>query len=120
MQLGWEAKRNSTWVLMCSLMLVGVTARAETPQTQPSDELTLAPSLQSEVRNLPQSPDSIDDDLEEAAKRPAGLFKYGPVSLLDPLIEKFNKATEDIGLNIGLSYTAVWQIASGGPGDRDA
>jgi len=68
----------------------------------------------------PPAPESVDEELIEANSRPAGLLKYGPVSLLDPMLKQFNGATQKIGLNIGFAYTAVYQAASGGPGQRHA
>ena len=120
MKVGWENRRLGILVFVCALVLIGFTVCADTPQTQPSNPFTLAPDLASEAGDLPGNPDSINADLEEAASRPAGLLKHGPVSLLDPLIKKFNQTTEDFGLNVGISYTIVYQIASGYPGDRDA
>jgi porin len=100
--------------------LAGVaTVRAQ--ETRPAeDELTLAPDLPPAGSELPRAPDNIDEDLADAAARPPGLLKYGPVNLLDPLVKQFNKATEQYGLNVGFAWTAVYQAASGGPGKRDA
>jgi hypothetical protein len=67
----------------------------------------------------PPAPESIDQDLADAKARPAGILKYGPVSLIDPLWKKLDQRTEEFGLSIGFAYTAVYQVASGGPGDRD-
>jgi len=52
--------------------------------------------------------------------RPAGILKYGPVSLIDPLVDKMNKSLDEYGLKVGFAYTAVYQAASGGPGQRRA
>ena len=68
----------------------------------------------------PPAPDRVDADLVEARSRPAGLLPYGPVSLLDPLWKQLDTKTQQIGLNIGFAYTALYQAASGGPGERDA
>src|SRR5690348_16145131 len=83
--------------------------------TQPfmPDELTLESNPQ-------LSPDSVDDDLAEVAQRRAGILKYGPVSLIDTLLKDANEALDKIGLHVGVSYTALYQVASGGPGQRDA
>ena len=85
----------------------------ETEDTFPSDPflLTLDPA---------QSPDTIDADLLDAKSRPAGLLPYGPVSILDPIVKDVNKELDRYGLKIGFAYTLVYQLASGGPGDRDA
>lgn len=69
---------------------------------------------------LAETPDTIDENLADAAARPAGIFKYGPVSLVDPLWKDLNKQADNIGLRVGLAYTVIYQAASGGPGDRDA
>ena len=62
----------------------------------------------------PAAPDSVDENLLEAKARPAGILKYGPVSILDPMLKQFNQAADQIGLKVGMSYTAVLQAASGG------
>jgi hypothetical protein len=67
-----------------------------------------------------ESPDSINADLADAAARPAGVFKYGPVSLIDPLWKQINKELDPYGLRLGFAYTMLYQAASGGPGERDA
>jgi porin len=66
----------------------------------------------------PPNPNSVDQNLAEAKARPAGIFKYGPVSIMDPLLEQFNAAAANIGLKVGVAYTAAFQAASGGPGIR--
>jgi porin len=66
----------------------------------------------------PPAPNSIDENLLEAKARPAGILPYGPVSIMDPLLKRFNAAADDIGLKVGFAYTAALQIASGGPGIR--
>jgi porin len=83
-------------------------------QTEPSEPLDAKLTLE------PTAPDSVDEDLAEAARRPAGLLKYGPVSLIDPLWKDLNKATDQVGLKVGLAYTMAYQAASGGPGERQA
>jgi porin len=115
-----------------ALLAIASTAQAQEPTTQPTEitepaepspvyeelpnpfrELSLNPTL-------PTAPDNIDSDLTEATRRPAGLLPYGPVSLIDPLWKGLNKETDKFGLRVGLAYTVVYQLASGGPGDRDA
>jgi porin len=66
------------------------------------------------------APDSVKQNLADAQARPAGLFEYGPVSVIDPLIDRLNETTHGVGLNLGFAYTALYQAASGGPGERDA
>lgn len=66
------------------------------------------------------APESVDRDLADAAARPAGILKYGPVSILDPLWRAMNEETGKFGLRLGLAYTAVYQAATGGSGQRDA
>ncbi len=60
-------------------------------------------------------PDSIDEDLAEAKARPAGILKYGPVSIIDPVWDQMNQSLDKFGLKVGLAYTALYQAASGGP-----
>jgi porin len=68
----------------------------------------------------PPANDRVDEDLVDARARPAGLLPYGPVSLLDPLWKQLDAKTQRIGLDIGFAYTALYQAASDGPGERDA
>src|SRR5262245_43581666 len=88
-------------------MLTSACAFAQSP--------TIAPTTQPAP-----APDSIDEDRAEAQQRPAGILKYGPVSLVDPLWKDLNKQVEPIGLKVGLAYTAAYQRATEGPGQRDA
>jgi len=90
------------------------------PETKPASSLTLAPDLASQPPEVPPAPNNIDEYLVEDASRPAGLLKYGPVSLLDPALKEFNRGAEQYGLHVGLAYTVLYQAASGGPGQRDA
>jgi carbohydrate-selective porin OprB len=109
------APKNLVMTLSTGLLfLVASTANAQPAGTQPADTMASALTLS------PTAPDTIDEDLAEAAARPAGLLKYGPVSLIDPLWKQLNQKTQEFGLNVGLAYTMVYQVASGGPGDRDA
>lgn len=68
----------------------------------------------------PPAPDTVDEDLAAAKAQPAGLLKYGPVSLIDPVWKQFDEKTQSIGLDVGFAYTALYQAATGGPGERDA
>ena len=87
------------------------------PTTLPRESATEPWTLEQPV---PAGPDSVDQDLAEAQARPAGLLPYGPVSLIDPLWKGLNERTREVGLNVGLAYTALYQAGSGGPGRRDA
>ena len=68
----------------------------------------------------PPAPDSVEEDLAEVEARPAGLLKHGPVSLLDTTWDALGTRMADVGLEAGVAYTAVYQVATGGPGQRDA
>ena len=68
----------------------------------------------------PPAPDSIDQRLVDAKARPPGILPYGPVSLLDAAVDQVNASLDPLGLKIGFSYTALYQAATGGPGQRDA
>jgi porin len=96
-----------------ALSWIAVPAAASPPTTQ-----LAAPSPSASSAVPPPAPEGIDETLNEAFARPPGLLKYGPVSILDRNIERFNEAAGKIGLNIGFAYTAAYQAASGGPGIR--
>jgi porin len=96
---------------------IASSARAQEPATQPAEP---AEELSAFTLTPPPAPESVDRDLADAKARPAGILRYGPVSLIDPVWKELDRRTEEFGLSIGLAYTAVYQIASGGPGDRDA
>jgi hypothetical protein len=88
---------------------------ADAPATAPSDPRLIA------LDTAPApAPESVDVELLDAASRPAGILKFGPVSLIDPVFKQINQALDKYGLKLGLAYTAVYQAASGGPGLRDA
>lgn len=77
---------------------------AQEPATQPfSAPLDLA---------SPIAPDSVDQDLADAAARPAGILKYGPVSIIDPMWKDLNAALDPMGLKVGLAYTTVFQATT--------
>jgi porin len=114
-----------TQLAICAVAIVWIAASAQA-QEPASSQPTAMPTAQateataSDEFTPPPSPDSVDEDLVEAKARPAGIFKYGPVSLIDPVWKKLNETTDKIGLKVGLSYTVVFQQASGGPGMRQA
>lgn len=95
-------------------LAIGAVARAA-PTTEPADH----PSPAIEFLR-PLAPNSVEENLLEARARPAGLLRFGPVSLIDPAWEKFDAAAQDIGIDAGLAYTMIYQLASGGPDQRDA
>lgn len=80
-------------------------------QTEPTTATTKTPPV--------PAPESVDRELEDAAARPEGILKHGPVSLIDPLWVEMNKGLDHVGLQVGIAYTMVFQAASGGPGERD-
>jgi porin len=94
----------------------GGTVALAGPTTQPAEP----PTFFTLKFTQPSAPDSVEEQLAAARARPAGLLKYGPVSLIDPVWDALDKGMEDVGLEVGLSYTAVYQLATGGPGQRDA
>jgi len=113
------------------LLLLVCAASAGAQTTSPYDSADIpteqAPTSSSPVLDVDQesaaaieSPDSIDEELKEARARPAGVFRYGPVSLIDPYVKWFDRQADEYGLKVGLTYTTVFQGASGGPGERDA
>src|SRR5262245_4731043 len=103
---------RSCIALLALVLSVASIAVAQDPATQSfSAPIDLAP---------PPAPDSVDQDLADAAARPAGILRYGPVSLMDPALKSLNAELDQFGLKIGFAYTAVYQAATGGPGHRDA
>ena len=91
-----------------ALLLLALTpAFAQEPTTSPSAAMTLDVTP-------PLAPNSVEQDLADADARPAGIFKYGPVSLIDPLWKEMNKSFDDVGLKVGFAYTIVYQTATGG------
>jgi porin len=86
------------------------------PTTQP-DEASYAAGL---TLSPPPAPDSIAARLADSAARPPGILPYGPVSFLDATMKQLNQKLDPMGLKIGFSYTALYQAATGGPGQRHA
>jgi porin len=68
----------------------------------------------------PPAPESVDEELLDAAARPPGILKYGPVSILDSVMKQVNTTLDPYGLKLGFAYTALYQAATGGPGQRQA
>src|SRR5262245_20659957 len=101
------------------LMFVGATlsigswAIAAGPATQG----TRASELSLEIPP-PPAPESVDEELLDAATRPPGILKYGPVSILDSMMQQLNAGLDPYGLKLGFAYTALYQAATGGPGQR--
>src|SRR5579884_725027 len=106
-------------VVLCVAVMGAGAVRAQDAASEPTSQPAeiVAPQLTLEPE---ESPDSIDAWLMDAHGRPAGVFKYGPVSLFDPVWKQANKQLDKVGLSVGLAYTAVFQAASNGPGKRDA
>lgn len=100
----------------CPVILMSLLSASYALAAEPATQQAASP----EPEPLVSAPDSVDQDLADAEARPAGILKYGPVSIFDPLWKKMNEALDPIGLKIGLAYTAVYQAASGGPGERQA
>jgi hypothetical protein len=109
-------------ICFCVLGAAGATARAtETQPAQAQPEAAPAAIVAPQLTLEPnESPNSIDAWLKNAYDQPAGLLPYGPVSLFDPLWKRMNKGMDSVGLSVGLAYTATFQAASNGPGNRDA
>src|SRR4051812_40291711 len=93
---------------------MGAGALAAPPATRPADTSFTIEFIR------PPAPDSVEEDLAESKVHPAGLLRYGPVSLIDPLWKTLDAELQDVGIDAGLAYTVVYQVATGGPGQRDA
>jgi porin len=102
-------------IAVAALVWLGDRTYAQ-PATQP-DELAYAAGL---TLSPPPAPESVDEELIDAVSRPAGILPIGPVSLLDPAVKQLNEQLDQYGLKIGFSYTALYQAATGGPGQRQA
>lgn len=64
---------------------------------------------------VPGSSDDVNYELATARPRPAGILRYGVVSLLDPVIDDVNaRLKEAMCLEIGMAYTSAWQRSSDG------
>lgn len=100
-----------------SALAIGASAQAALPMptTTPVDTPPFTLELVA-----PPVPDSVEEDLFESKDRPAGLLKYGPVSLIDPVWKDLDARMEEVGLSAGFAYTVVYQLATGGPNQRDA
>ena len=96
-----------SFVLPGALLLVMSTGAIAQSTTSPSAAMTLDVTP-------PLAPNSVEQDLADAESRPAGIFKYGPVSLIDPLWKEMNKSFDEVGLKVGFAYTIVYQAATGG------
>ena len=110
-----------TIIAYIAVLAMATTSSAQSqpePQTRPSNELTLAPKFA--PNSVPFSPDAIAERLAEGQAHPAGVFPWSPVSVVDTVFKDLNHLTEPVGLSVGMTYTAVYQAATEGPGSRDA
>ena len=75
-----------------ALLLAAASARAQdkppAPPPQPPAKAPSAAPEQSEIPPKPGSADDINYELDIARPRPAGLLPNGPVSILDPHIDR--------------------------------
>ncbi len=71
--------------------------------------------------SLSESPDDVGQVLEEAARKPQPLVKFGPLKPLGDAWDSLNKKLiRKIGLSLGLSYTTLYQHAEQYPNSRNA
>jgi hypothetical protein len=103
----------------CLAACLPVTCLAQDAQDESTPKASEAPT---DPENFPGSPKYISTGGSEL-KEPehAGLFKYGPLSLIEGPIENAQKwSSENMRLDFGLRAAFVFQQASGGPGERTA
>lgn len=80
---------------------------ATTPAAKPAEATEPAPI------QPPGSADDINEEIEQARPRHAGLLPNGPVSIFDNYIDDFNaKMNKQFGVKFGMAYTYVYQKAS--------
>jgi porin len=89
----------------------------EGPPPPPAEELA-----EERVESELESGDNVTGTLDEVQAPPrAGLFKHGPVSDLQAVwVPLRRRIRERTGLELGLAYTTLAQIATRGPGLRNA
>jgi len=109
-----RSARLNLLLVVCAI--VGFAAVSSAQTTQP-DEAAYESGL---TLSAPPAPDSIAERLVDSATRPPGILPYGPVSILDATMKQLNAATQPLGLRLGFSYSALYQAATGGPGQRHA
>jgi porin len=109
---------RSLRLTFCSLIVVAAFSALAVGEPEGAATQSIDSSATTLSLTPTPAPESVDEQLIEAAARPAGILKYGPVSLIDPILDKVNASLDEIGLKFGIAYTAVFQFASGGPGTR--
>jgi carbohydrate-selective porin OprB len=68
-----------------------------------------------------ESADDVGNQLEEASEPPKGLWDTGPIaSLYDLWKPHRDEFSETTGIDLGMAYTSLAQIATRGSGDRNA
>jgi porin len=106
----------SVVITLCNCSLVGAQSEPTEPSTLSDDSATTQafPSLDTVQKTdlNSESPDSVNSNLNSAAARP-GVFKYGPVSLIDPYWQKFSADLNKHGIRIGAAYTILFQDPHG-------
>jgi porin len=110
--------------ILASFLIVAALCTAARAQTEPDEATTLSsdfattqslPELdtdqQADVRT--EAADSINGNLKDASEQRAGVFKYGPVTLIDPYWLKFTNLLDKYGIRLGIAYTMVFQTTNG-------
>ena len=101
--------------------------KPETPQeSKPPAQPEAAAAAQAQADAAPAtiqpagSSDDLNQEIDTARPRPAGILPNGPVSILDRWMDSLNDRTEEsIGLKFGAAYTTVYQRATDGD-EKDA
>jgi hypothetical protein len=108
-------------VIVPALLWFGAISFAQ-PTSEPAPQAPApgAPDAFSLQAPAQEGQNSVDANLADAKARPPGILPYGPVSILDGAVDALNAKTDALGLKIGFAYTALYQAASGGPGQRHA
>jgi hypothetical protein len=123
----WMPGAALVLVITTVMIAIGVArvASAQTATSQPANVGTEAlrtptNNKTQEYTGAPQQA-SVGGSEAHPILENAGLFSWGPISLIEPPVKNFEKwLSENARLDIGFRATFGFQQASGGPGERSA
>jgi porin len=117
----------ATGLFLALLCAAQVRGQEVSPATQSSTEPeTTEPSaaVETEVQvsraAANEAPDSIGHNLTDTENQRPGIFKYGLVTVIAPYWQELRQKLNAYGIDVGFNFTAVYQSATAGEGDRQA
>jgi hypothetical protein len=108
-------RARARWLsVILGAALMTALCRPVCAQTDPASQPEILQPDQNQQGNaLANSADSVDGNLQDATTQRAGVFKYGPVTLIEPYWKSLAADLGNDGIQLGMSYTMVYQDPNG-------